>query len=198
MDPEMVKQQIIKRGESEKFTQKFPNKHSYEIQKTESLLNYLKNYIQKTLDEYSNFISNTSDLKNRILPDCENKKYFNEYNSLSDDCYTNLIDNNRLVYFKNLENLASKIAEDNLNKNNINEFLMIRFYTMNKINPKFILRNYIAQEVIEEAENGNYSDLNKLLNILMTPFEEHEELDYDQNYSPNFEKAFNICISCSS
>ena len=37
---------------------------------------------------------------------------------------------------------------------------------MNKVNPKFILRNYIAEEVIAEAENGNFKPVNEVLELL--------------------------------
>ncbi|CAD5110924.1 DgyrCDS283 [Dimorphilus gyrociliatus] len=44
---------------------------------------------------------------------------------------------------------------------------------MNKANPKLILRNYIAQSVIEKAERGDFIPANNILKLLETPFEDH-------------------------
>lgn len=40
-----------------------------------------------------------------------------------------------------------------------------RVKVMNSNNPKYILRNYIAQNAIEAAENGDFSEVRLLLNI---------------------------------
>jgi len=199
LDPEMVKQQLRKRKEHEDFTKKFPTKNSYETQKTENLLAFCKKYIQNILDEYSVLISNLDNLKDKKLSEDEKRNNFINHSSLSEDCYRNLIKITRIEYFEQVEDLAKKIkVNETINKSTLQEFLKIRFNSMNKLNPKFILRNYLAQEVIEKSEKGNHSDLNKLFEVLISPFDEHEKLDYDKNYSPDVEKAYNICISCSS
>ena len=199
LDPEMVKQQLRKRKEHEDFTKKFPTKNSYETQKTENLLAFCKKYIQNILDEYSVLISKLDNLKDKKLSEDEKRNNFINHSSLSEDCYRNLIKITRIEYFEQVEDLAKKIkVNETINKSTLQEFLKIRFNSMNKLNPKFILRNYLAQEVIEKSEKGNHSDLNKLFEVLISPFDEHEKLDYDKNYSPDVEKAYNICISCSS
>lgn len=44
---------------------------------------------------------------------------------------------------------------------------------MNQTNPKYILRNYLAQEAIEKAEQGDGGKhTNILLGILRNPFDE--------------------------
>lgn len=43
---------------------------------------------------------------------------------------------------------------------------------MNSTNPKFVLRNHIAQVAIEAAEKGDYSEVRKVLEILENPFNE--------------------------
>ncbi|XP_064471322.1 protein adenylyltransferase SelO-1, mitochondrial-like isoform X4 [Ornithodoros turicata] len=45
-----------------------------------------------------------------------------------------------------------------------------RVQAMNSSNPRFILRNHIAQRAIEMAENGDYSEVVKVLKILEKPF----------------------------
>ncbi|PIK54361.1 Selenoprotein O [Apostichopus japonicus] len=48
--------------------------------------------------------------------------------------------------------------EEGLSKEEVEDLNMRRVDMMNKTNPKFILRNYIAQNAIEAAENGDYSE----------------------------------------
>ena len=68
--------------------------------------------------------------------------------------------------------------------------------SMNQVNPKFILRNYMAQEAIEAAQNNDFSALETLIIILSKPFEEHEEFQNFANKSPAWAK--DLEISCSS
>ena len=63
-------------------------------------------------------------------------------------------------------------------------------------NPKFILRNYLAQQAIENAEKGDFSEVNKLLEILKNPFLDHEGFDDYAKESPEWGKKLEI--SCSS
>lgn len=51
---------------------------------------------------------------------------------------------------------------------------------MNSVNPKYVLRNYMAQLCIEDADKGNYSLLNELFEMLKNPY----------NEQPNFQKWF--------
>jgi uncharacterized protein YdiU (UPF0061 family) len=68
--------------------------------------------------------------------------------------------------------------------------------SMNQVNPKFILRNYMAQEAINAAENNDFSMIETLISILNKPFEEHEEFQNFANRSPAWAK--DLEISCSS
>ena len=71
-----------------------------------------------------------------------------------------------------------------------------RFETMKKVNPKYILKNYIIQEAIEKAHQGDYTLVNDLLNIAQNPFDEHS--DFDRYANPTPMKFSNIKLSCSS
>jgi hypothetical protein len=68
---------------------------------------------------------------------------------------------------------------------------------MNCINPKYILRNYLAQIAISKAENErDYSEVDTLLRLLAKPFDKQAELE---NYAaPAPEWARHIEVSCSS
>jgi uncharacterized protein YdiU (UPF0061 family) len=43
---------------------------------------------------------------------------------------------------------------------------------MNRVNPKFILRNHLAQRAIEMAEQDDFTEVNRLHLILSRPFDE--------------------------
>ena len=63
-------------------------------------------------------------------------------------------------------------------------------------NPKYILRNYMAQEVIEAAESSDFSALETLIEVITSPYEELEQYEHFANRSPDWAK--NLEISCSS
>ncbi len=67
---------------------------------------------------------------------------------------------------------------------------------MLKVNPKFILRNHIAQNVIEEAQNGNHAEIDALLKVLQSPFDEHEGFERFNTLPPP--ESQRVAVSCSS
>lgn len=72
----------------------------------------------------------------------------------------------------------------------------IRRQQMRSVNPRYLLRNYMAEEAIREATQGDYRLVNQLLPVLRHPCEQHENmLDYQQS-PPDWAAA--ICLTCSS
>jgi uncharacterized protein YdiU (UPF0061 family) len=67
---------------------------------------------------------------------------------------------------------------------------------MKLINPKYVLRNHVAQAVIEKAQSGDYSDIDRLLEVLQNPFDEHAEMERFAEPPPAGAKK--IVVSCSS
>jgi len=67
---------------------------------------------------------------------------------------------------------------------------------MNRANPKFILRNYLAQQAIEQAADYDYSLVNELLNVLANPFDEHSEFEALAALPPEWGRK--MVLSCSS
>ncbi|XP_060077321.1 protein adenylyltransferase SelO, mitochondrial-like [Ylistrum balloti] len=51
-----------------------------------------------------------------------------------------------------------------------------RSEVMNSVNPRFILRNYIAENAIKAAEKGDYSEVQRVLKLLENPFSEAVDL----------------------
>ena len=71
-----------------------------------------------------------------------------------------------------------------------------RLANMNRANPKFILRNHLAQYAIEQAQQGDYSEVQRLHQLLQTPFDEQPEQQHYADLPPDW--AEQIEISCSS
>ncbi len=67
---------------------------------------------------------------------------------------------------------------------------------MLKTNPKYILRNYIAQEAVDASENKDYGLVNDLLNVFQKPFDEHLKMERYAGLPPSW--ASSIAVSCSS
>jgi uncharacterized protein YdiU (UPF0061 family) len=67
---------------------------------------------------------------------------------------------------------------------------------MNQVNPKYILRNYLAQNAIKAAQDGDYSEVQTLFTILQKPFDEQPEFEAYAQLPPQWGKTLEI--SCSS
>ncbi|MDD2808460.1 protein adenylyltransferase SelO [Rhodoferax sp.] len=67
---------------------------------------------------------------------------------------------------------------------------------MLKTNPKYVLRNYMAEEAIRAAKLKDFSVLAHLLQVLQHPFDEHPSAETWAGFPPDW--AANIAISCSS
>ncbi|WP_318837918.1 protein adenylyltransferase SelO [Neiella holothuriorum] len=63
-------------------------------------------------------------------------------------------------------------------------------------NPNYVLRNYLAQQVIEQAEQGDYSGIAQLQKVLHQPFAELAEFEQYAALPPDWSKQLEI--SCSS
>ena len=64
------------------------------------------------------------------------------------------------------------------------------------VNPKFILRNYLAQQAIKGAEEGDFSEVETLHALLQRPFVEQPALEDYAAEPPDW--ARHIDLSCSS
>lgn len=72
-----------------------------------------------------------------------------------------------------------------------------RITRMKKINPKYILRNYMAEAAIRNAEDdNNYDEITRLFTLLKKPFAEQPENEHYADLPPNW--ATKISVSCSS
>lgn len=67
---------------------------------------------------------------------------------------------------------------------------------MRQVNPAVVLRNYLAQVAIEKAEQGDYSEIDRLLTVLRDPFDTRLDDSPDARRPPAW--ADQISVSCSS
>jgi len=71
---------------------------------------------------------------------------------------------------------------------------------MNLINPKYVLRNYMAQLAIDEADKGDYSLVDELFQLLKNPYDEQPESQKWFAKRPDWARSKVGCsmLSCSS
>ena len=87
------------------------------------------------------------------------------------------------------QNYSARLAKQSISDES-------RQQKMNAINPKYVLRNYMAQAAIEAAQQGDYTEVNLLLNVLQSPCDEHPEAEKYAGLPPDW--AEKLSVSCSS
>ncbi|KAL3519166.1 hypothetical protein ACH5RR_021755 [Cinchona calisaya] len=71
--------------------------------------------------------------------------------------------------------------------------------SMNSVNPKYILRNYLCQSAIDAAEMGDFEEIRRLLKVMEHPFDEQPGMEKYARLPPAWAYRPGVCmLSCSS
>jgi len=75
-----------------------------------------------------------------------------------------------------------------------------RMVSMNRTNPKYVLRNYMAQMIIDEADKGDYSLLEEVYTMLQAPYDDNPQYQAWFAKRPEWARHKVGCsmLSCSS
>jgi uncharacterized protein YdiU (UPF0061 family) len=92
-----------------------------------------------------------------------------------------------------IENYSRRIQKDNTSNAD-------RQLQMNKINPKYVIRNYLAQLAIDQAELGDFSMIEELLTLFRKPYDEQPSKEKFAAKRPDWARQRAGCsmLSCSS
>lgn len=185
------------------------------VNDADALEKILDNYGKKFWTDHDKMLANKFGF-DEVLP--EDKKFFAEWQQLMQDLnldYTlffqslekpvsgiNIGDFSNSFYrnlneneLKRLSNFIEKYQVRQL-KNKISETESLEL--MSKTNPKFILRNYLLFEAIQEAENGNYHLFFKLKEALQNPYENRFP-EFNQKRPSKYDNQTGCSqLSCSS
>ncbi len=88
---------------------------------------------------------------------------------------------------------CQRIRMDSLNKED-------RQRQMDGVNPRYVLRNYLAQLAIEKAEQGDFSMVHELLDLIRHPYAENPGKEKYAEKRPEWARVKPGCsmLSCSS
>lgn len=71
-----------------------------------------------------------------------------------------------------------------------------RRVAMLQVNPKYVLRNHLAETAIRAARDKDFSEVDRLLAVLSRPFDEQPEAEHYAALPPDW--ASGLEVSCSS
>ena len=104
-----------------------------------------------------------------------------------------LVGGERVAVIAWLRQWAQRVRTAGLNE-------LARRETMDALNPRFVLRNYLAQEVIDAASAGNYGPIAEILEVLRHPYDEQPGNERFAAKRPDWARHRVGCsmLSCSS
>lgn len=150
------------------------------------LIEGLTELLQLTETDMTIFFRNLSNIKKmdsvEVAFDTIKEAFYNELNVS--------VLNNWNVW---LEHYTNRINQESLNDTERKE-------QMNLVNPKYVLRNYMAQLCIDDADKGDYSLFRELFELLKSPYDEQPDSQKWFAKRPDWARDKVGCsmLSCSS
>lgn len=107
--------------------------------------------------------------------------------------YSPITTKNKKIWEQWFANYDNRLKQEELSQHD-------RHKMMQLTNPKYILRNYMLQEAIEQAEEGEYTLLNQLFECAKNPYDEQPNMHYYYALRPDWaiDKFGCSMLSCSS
>ena len=92
-----------------------------------------------------------------------------------------------------IQSYKLRVREENISDD-------IRKSRMNAVNPKYVFRNYLAQQAIDKAEQGDHTMIFELLELLRHPYDEQPDKEVFVAKRPDWARRRAGCsmLSCSS
>ena len=157
------------------------------------LIEQLEEVLHLTETDMTIFFRNLANFKKETnVESSEDKEFLNPV--LSAFYKPEELTGNILAYWKTwFANYAERLKATN----NSNE---IRKVKMDLVNPKYVLRNYMAQVAIDAADNGDYQLVHDFLELLRKPYAEQPEMEKWFAKRPEWARNKVGCsmLSCSS
>ncbi len=104
-----------------------------------------------------------------------------------------LFQQHRASFVDWLTRYARRLSQDN-------RLTAARINSMNQLNPRYVLRNYLAQQAIDRAEQGDASMVTELLDVMRNPYTVQAGREAFSAIRPDWarQKAGCSMLSCSS
>ena len=96
---------------------------------------------------------------------------------------------NRLDFDAWMANYRSRLAQEQSDDD-------ARAARMRQVNPKYVLRNHLAQAAVEKAQAGDYAEIETLRALLARPFDEQPGMEAYATPAPA--GTHKVEVSCSS
>jgi uncharacterized protein YdiU (UPF0061 family) len=156
----------------------------------EQLVNDLDDLLALVETDMTIFFRELSKLA--ILKEANIEKHFAKL-SLSYYKIEQIDDTYKKQLFTWLASYRERVKRDGLDE-------LERQVSMQSHNPKYVLRNYMAQLAIDASEQGDHSVLNELLTLLKAPYDEQPDFENWYAKRPEWarERAGCSMLSCSS
>ena len=190
-------QQIIKQF-ADDYTSKWQEMRTKKLGLNEFIKN-TDNELNKELHEILQLVETDMTLFYRLLADLD---IYNQ-TMTDDELLTPLMPayyapdamtkDNKVQICNWLRKYQLRACQDGLSNN-------VRRKKMNAINPKYVLRNYMAQLAIDDAEQGDFALVNELLELLRHPYDEQTDKEHFAVKRPDWARQRAGCsmLSCSS